>query len=76
MEKMKYTEYSETIKPGDEEIDVTLQVPEDASTDPDWPVHLIIKAGGRVLKFTLKEFEGINDVVHRALKAEGWIEEP
>lgn len=74
MEVIRYTEYTETIKPEEEDIGVTVQVPENSDTDPEWPIHIIIQAGSRVLRFTLKEFEGVSDVIRKALSEAGWVE--
>ena len=68
MDILKYTEYSDTLKVGDEEIEVIAQVPE----DPENPVYIIDKSGSRYLKRTLAEWWAINEVIMTALKDAGY----
>lgn len=71
MDKIKYTEYSEIIKVDDEEIEVTVQVPDNY---PELPVRIIEKARGRITIRTEDEYSAISDFIHQAMQDAGYIE--
>lgn len=68
MEKNEYTEYFEVIQAGNEQIEMTVQIP----IDSEMPVHIIEKQGARTMIRTLEEWSAINDFVMRALSDAGW----
>lgn len=68
MDKVQYTEYSETLRLGEEVIEVMVQIPD----DPELPAYVIDKSGSRFLRRTLDEWCAINTVVRNALRDAGW----
>ena len=73
MEKNKYTEYFEIINVEGEEIEVTVQVPENY---PTYPVRIIEKQKNRVTIRTEDEYSAISEIIHRAMVDSGYIDEP
>lgn len=71
MEKNKYTEYSEVITVEGEEIEVTVQIPDNY---PQLPVRIIEKEKGRTTIRTEDEYSAVSDVIHRAMKDAGYLE--
>lgn len=70
MEKNKYTEYNEVIKVGNEEIEVTVQIPDNY---PEYQVRIIEKSRGRTTIRTEDEYSAISDVISRAMKDAGYL---
>lgn len=71
MQKLNYNQYEAIISPEGAEITVTVQVPQgdDAET---YPTQIIIRSGGKMLNLSLREYEGISQVIAGAMKQEGW----
>lgn len=71
MEKMRYTQYEETISVEGAEINVIVQIPDYEI----YPAQVILRSGGKVLlNVSLAEFSAINEAVAKAMKEEGWEE--
>lgn len=74
MEKIKYTEFSERFAGSEgNDIAVIVQVPDDVGADLN-DILLIVQEP-KLVKFTLTEFQGVEEIVYRALKEAGWKEE-
>lgn len=64
MEKIRMTHYEQTIEvEGGTPINVIVQIPDGEEN----PVQIILRAGNRILNFSLEEYNAIDEAVRSAL---------